>query len=138
MDPDSIDFVHAAIETLPPNLQFDLICTNFFLGRYSTRALADVVCRLEGNLASGGLWYVSDFAGGEALRVRWLYRLLRFAGRTSARRPPDFQRCFETVGFGPVLARMDRAGIVRTQILKRRRVAPHPLPARAARRAAVP
>jgi ubiquinone/menaquinone biosynthesis C-methylase UbiE len=108
----------------PPEHQFDLVVTHFFLDCFSGDRMADIVNRLSRAALPNATWLLADFcmpAGGFA-RIRahlWLammYRFFRSTAGIEASELEDPSPFLRTAGFALVRQHLFRSGMVKAQL----------------------
>jgi ubiquinone/menaquinone biosynthesis C-methylase UbiE len=109
----------ALAETWPAHY-YDAIVTNFFLDCLDTTDVRDLVHRLAGALASGGIWLIAEFAvpprGWKRLHARaWIGVMYRFFGVTTGLRTqhlPEIEAALRASGLIRVEQETERAGLI--------------------------
>jgi ubiquinone/menaquinone biosynthesis C-methylase UbiE len=125
----------------PPEHQFDLIVTHFFLDCFPESRMAEVVAKLSRAAAPNATWLLSDFcvpAGGFA---RWragvwlaaMYRFFQFTAGIEATELVDPSPFLGAEGFARVRQHLFRQGMLKSEIWRRtsRALAPAVIPSRA-------
>lgn len=111
----------------PPEHQFDLIVTHFFLDCFSGDRIADIVNRLSRVAMPNATWLLADFcmpAGGFA-RIRaslWLaamYRFFQITAGIEARELEDPSPFLRTAGFALANQHLFRRGMVKSELWHR-------------------
>ncbi|MBI3876561.1 MAG: class I SAM-dependent methyltransferase [Verrucomicrobia bacterium] len=131
---EAVEFVCADLcEWLPPEKQFDLVVTHFFLDCFRPDQLEEIVPRLAAAAAPHAHWLLADFcepAGGFAkwrarLILHAMYLFFRCITRLSAKNltPPDalLVRC----GFTLRERRVAEWGLLHSDLWVRNEIAPH-------------
>ena len=111
----------------PPEHQFDLIVTHFFLDCFSGDRIADIVNRLSRAATPNATWLLADFcvpAGGFArIRARlWLaamYRFFQLTAGIEAAELEDPSPFLRAAGFALASQHLFRSGMVKSELWRR-------------------
>jgi ubiquinone/menaquinone biosynthesis C-methylase UbiE len=112
----------------PPEHQFDLIVTHFFLDCFPENRLADIVKKLSRAATPDAAWLLADFcipAGGFA-RVRaglWLaamYRFFQSAAGIEADELVDAAPFLQAEGFSMARQHLSRKGMLKSELWRRK------------------
>lgn len=109
---------------------YDLLCTNFFLDVFTEEQIDAVMNELSGQLASGGRWYISDFAYpncergwltafGGRLIISFLYFFFALSCGLAARRLPETESRFRERGFRLLAERKFLGGLLFTRVYQK-------------------
>lgn len=119
---DALAFAHS----LPPEAQYDLVATHFFLDCLTPSEVESLAQAISPHLNPGALWLLSDFripSGPMRLPARTLVRSLYLAFRilTGLRTSqlPDHAAALHTAGFTRTAHHLSLAGILTTELWTR-------------------
>lgn len=123
-----VQFVQAdALTWRPPDKQYDLVVTNFFLDCFRPEELAALVSKIAANATADALWLLADFREPESGWRRWrgravlalMYGFFRVAAGLSASRltPPD--GFLEAGGFRLAARRLANFGLAHADLWQR-------------------
>jgi len=65
-------FIHGTENSIPQEIQYDVVITNFFFDLFSSTTLASVISKINASLSLNGIWLVSDFIHQD----KWWQRVL--------------------------------------------------------------
>jgi ubiquinone/menaquinone biosynthesis C-methylase UbiE len=93
---DHITFIHGTETSLPAEIRFDAVITNFFLDLFPDDRLASISRMIYSRLQPGGIWLVSDFVDGsnwwQKLLLRSMYSFFAAACGIQARTLPALEK----------------------------------------------
>jgi ubiquinone/menaquinone biosynthesis C-methylase UbiE len=107
-----------------PEQHYDAIVTNFFLDCLDTADVRDLVPRLAGALAPGGIWLIAEFAipprGWQRLHARaWIgimYCFFAVATGLRTRQLPEIEAAMRASGLTRVEQETERAGLMISEV----------------------
>ena len=111
----------------PPEQQFDLIVTHFFLDCFSESRVAEIVAKLSRAAAVDATWLLADFcvaAGGvahfrAALWLAAMYRFFQFTAGIEATALVDPSPFLCAAGFNLTSRHLFRSGMVKSELWRR-------------------
>lgn len=117
-----------ARQSVWPEMYFDAIVTNFFLDCFSNTEAKELMKRLAGALAPGGIWVVSEFAippGGwrrlhAQLWIGTMYRFFRIVTGLRNQQLPAIEALMREARMQRTERETRRAGLVVSEIWRRR------------------
>lgn len=115
-----VTFIHGTEASIPSEMRFDAVITNFFLDLFPAEKLSSI-CRMMGSiLRPEGVWFVSDFINS---RKRWQRVLLKtmygfFAATCGieARSLPDWQTQMHSAGMAEKDSKLFYGGFIKSAV----------------------
>lgn len=118
-----VEFVHGTEASIPPTVMFDGAVTHFFLDLFTPEQLSRICDRIDRQLASGGIWLVSDFVPSDRAWHRVLLWLMyRFFGATSgitARKLPNWQDQLSALALARVAEAAFYGGFIQSTVYRK-------------------
>ena len=127
-DRSRVEFVQADIlQWQPPNPNYDLIVTNFFLDCFREEQIDAIVGRLSKSASPQALWLLADFhqpadepARSRARIILWLmYRFFRLTTKLPASRLVSPNPILQRHGFRLVKQQLSEWGLLRADVWQR-------------------
>ncbi len=75
-NPAKVHFVQGTIESIPENLKFDVIITNFFLDVFKDHELPCLIKGIVGRMERGSIWLCTDFTDTGKLKHKVLLNMM--------------------------------------------------------------
>ncbi len=107
--PQSIQFVHCAIEDFKTDEQFDIIHTAFLFDNFALQRMENVFKQLDATLKPGGLWLFADFDYStqntslwKKLMLKVMYAFFRKIAQVEAKALVDTDKCFNHTNYKKV------------------------------------
>jgi tRNA (cmo5U34)-methyltransferase len=75
-----IVFIHGTEDSIPPDIKFDVIITNFYLDLFPRESCNKVIHKIGSALHAGGIWLISDFVNTtwwHGVMLHIMYRFFR-------------------------------------------------------------
>ena len=112
---------------MPPNRDYDLIATHFFLDCLTTEEVADLASRLRRDASTNAIWVVSEFAvppnlyGRTLARplIRALYLAFALLTKLRVRKLPDYHAALTRSGWSLLEQRTFLGGLLVSQMYRR-------------------
>ena len=135
-NPQRVNFYRADARSWmpPPGRSYDLIVTHFFLDCFGEEELRAMILRFSASVSKDGCWIVSDFhqptRGWRAWRarlwIRGLYLLFGWTTGLRVRRLPEYRPLLAQAGFHLTRQVTADAGLLISELWKRREPAATP------------
>jgi tRNA (cmo5U34)-methyltransferase len=96
-----IVFIAGTQDSIPAQIEFDVVITHFFLDLFSSHTIAGVIGKLNGSLRKNGLWLISDFVNKkwwQEIMLAVMYAFFRVTCRIEATKLPDWTRLLKHEG----------------------------------------
>jgi SAM-dependent methyltransferase len=111
----------------PPQNEFDLIVTHFFLDCFSQDRVAEIVARLSNAAAKNAAWLLADFRIPAGRFARWraglllaaMYRFFRFTAGIEAQKLVDPSPFLRAEGFTLARQNLLRLGMVKSELWRK-------------------
>ena len=108
----------------PPEHQFDLIVTHFFLDCFPENRVAEIVAQLSRAATANATWLLADFRIPAGVFTRWradlwlttMYRFFQFTAGIEARELIDPSPFLRMVGFALASQHLFRSGMVKSEL----------------------
>jgi tRNA (cmo5U34)-methyltransferase len=121
-DEDSrVTFIHGTQNSIPQNLNADVVITPFFLDLFSDESLKKAIDLLKASLGPHGIWIATDFTRSRKFSHRILLRLMyaffRLATRIESKQLPSWEDQLLTLG-KQIEVKTFRGGFIKTAVYK--------------------
>lgn len=116
-----VHFIHGSWDKVP-QVTFDVVITNYFLDLFAERTLADVIRVIEGELATGGIWLVSEFTQNKrwhAAMLAAMYWFFRLLCNIEASYLPAWEKAMSHAGFLPAERTSYFGGFMESVVFRR-------------------
>lgn len=114
-----VHFIEGTEETIPHDLKFDVVITNFYLDLFSDESLQCVIDRINTHVTPSSSWLVSEFVC-RAWWHRWLlkvmYLFFRNVCNIEANQLPKWQAQLDNKGWKEVSARPFYRGFIQSSV----------------------
>ena len=98
-----VHFLHGTVNSIPGEIKFDVVITNFFLDLFTVQSLVGIMEKIDKALLTESLWLVTDFVNGKKLYQRLLlyamYLFFRITSKLEARKLPPWEAMLKKWGF---------------------------------------
>ena len=123
----SVVFICGTYQDIPPNENFDLIVTPYFLDCISEDELPLVMAKLYAHLTIEGTWFFTDFNIPENMFrglifktiIQSLYRIFNLLCKLGVNRLPDFSKEFSKYDFKVLYEKYFLGGLLVSRIYKK-------------------
>ena len=119
-----VHFIHGSEKSLPKEILFDAVVTNFYLDLFTEASLAEVITSVKDNLHRQALWLVTDFVDGGKWWQRSLLKMMYlFFGTVSgieARSLPAWDKALVNAGLAEIRSAFCYRGFIKSVIYARR------------------
>lgn len=99
----NITFIHGTEESIPEDLVFNTIITNFYLDLFPGIVQRKIIQRIASKLAPHGNWFVTDFVDEgkiwQRLLLKSMYIFFRFTSKIQANELADWRKQLQEIGF---------------------------------------
>lgn len=117
-----IHFIKGTEESIPIDLKFDVVITNFYLDLFSNETLIQVVSKINTHATSSSVWLVTDFAHG-AWWHSWLLKIMYLFFRSvcgiEARQLPSWPKKLHDQGWEEISAKFWYGKFIKSVVLNR-------------------
>jgi ubiquinone/menaquinone biosynthesis C-methylase UbiE len=117
-------FIHGSEKSLPKEILFDVVITNFYLDLFTEASLAEVITSIKDNLHPQALWLVTDFVDGGKWWQRSLLKTMYFFFGTvsaiEARSLAAWDKALVKAGLSEIRSAFFYGGFIRSVIYARR------------------
>jgi hypothetical protein len=111
-----VTLVHGTEDSIPEDVSFDAVITNFFLDLFAEGPLLAACQKVAARLEDRSLWIVTDFVDGgrwwQRLMLRVMYRFFRMTCRIDAVQLPAWQLQLGRLGFRQMASRAFYGGFI--------------------------
>jgi tRNA (cmo5U34)-methyltransferase len=115
---DNVVFIHGTEESIPDEIHFDFIITNFYLDLFPTAEVQNLTIKFRRCLTSEGKWIVTDFIEDERMFTRGLlalmYAFFWLINAISVSSLPSWIECIRGNGFYCVAEKRFYKGFIKT------------------------
>ena len=119
----NVHFIQGTEESIPPDLKFDVVITNFYLDLFSERALVDVIKHIGFHTAESSTWLVTDFVNGRKLwhklMLKIMYLFFKLVCRIDANHLPEWARLLQNQGWKEAGERFWYGDFIKSTVWKR-------------------
>lgn len=86
-----VHFLHGTVNSIPGEIKFDVVITNFFLDLFTVQSLEGIIEKIDKALLSESLWLVTDFVNGKNCTKDYCYmRCICSSGLPRSSKPGSF------------------------------------------------
>lgn len=121
--PANINFIHGTEKSLPENVMFDAVITNFFLDLFPYDTGTEICRKICRRIHPGGLWLVSDFVSeGKWWQRALLWIMYRFFGITckiEATALPAWESQLLAVGMKEEIHKLFYGGFIKSALYEK-------------------
>ena len=117
-----VTFIHGTQDTLPPDVRYDVVVTNFFLDLFSRSELERVIPKIAASLRSKSAWHVCDFNNTtwwHSAFLKVMYAFFYLTAGLSADRLPNWRVTMKESGFSEIKTRTFFNGFIVNSVLTR-------------------
>jgi ubiquinone/menaquinone biosynthesis C-methylase UbiE len=110
-----VRFIHGTERSIPPENEYDVVITNFYLDLFTDESLSRVIATVERNIKNRALWIATDFLATNFWHrcMLWImYRFFVITCRIEASRLPHWQTILHKMGLREVGNRKFYGGFI--------------------------
>lgn len=120
---DRISFIHGIEKSLPDQIFFDVIITNFFLDLYPDAGVVNICKGLYQKLNKDALWFVSDFVDGGKWWHRFIlwtmYRFFVLTCKIEGSKLPSWEKQLGSIGLAEMKFKLFYGGFIKSIVYKK-------------------
>jgi ubiquinone/menaquinone biosynthesis C-methylase UbiE len=117
-----IHFIHGTQNSIPDEVQFDVVITSFFLDMFSAPGIENLIRQVIKSLKSGGRWIVTDFIYPKRvlhhLLLRIMYLFFRIFCGIEAKRLPEWEGQLKKAGLQEAKSELSYNGFIKSALYR--------------------
>jgi tRNA (cmo5U34)-methyltransferase len=118
---DRVQFILGTESDIPPESQYDLIITNFYLDLFSGESLQIVIRKIKKSLAPHARWIVTDFDDDrwwQKAMLKAMYFFFRLTCNIEGKKLPEWEKELQVIGAAQIDTRKFYRGFIVTSIFQ--------------------
>jgi len=115
-----IQFIHGTEASIPSDIRYDVVITNFFLDLFATESCDTIIKKIKSSLHPESKWIVTDFVNlswWHAAMLKAMYIFFRLTCGIEASELPPWDRLFQEHGMAVRKSKFFYGKFIKTSIL---------------------
>jgi tRNA (cmo5U34)-methyltransferase len=115
-----VTFIHGTEASIPSEMRFDAVVTNFFLDLFPDEKLSSICRMIASKLRPEGIWLVSDFINNgkrwQRVLLKIMYHFFAATCRIEARSLPAWQTKMHSAGMAEKDSKLFYGGFIKSTV----------------------